>query len=115
MFLLLTPTVCFLLAVVLFPDPFDEVMDFKQHWYEDNRWFFSLAALLPALDFIDTLLKGVSHLMAQGPVYFVTIPLITILSVVTIFTKDQSYHKVFAVFFLVYLSVFISINLSTLI
>jgi hypothetical protein len=114
MFLLLTPTVCFLLSVVLFPDPFLEVMDFKEHYYKDNRWFFSLAALLPLLDFLDTFLKGMPHLIAQGPLYLITISLMTALSLVAVFTKNQTYHKFFSVFFLVYISVFISVNLSTL-
>jgi hypothetical protein len=113
-FLLLTPTVCFLLAVILFPDPFDEKMDFKLHFYEDRRWFFALAAVLPPLDFVDTLLKGVPHLLAQGPIYFVTIALITVLAIVAAKTKNQTYHKFFSILFLVYISVFISINLNSL-
>jgi hypothetical protein len=114
MFLLLTPTVCFLLSVVLFPDPFEEKMDFKQHFYEDRRWFFALATLLPPLDFVDTLLKGMPHMLAQGPIYIFTIVLITALSAVAALTKNQTYNKFFSIFFLVYISVFISINLNTL-
>jgi hypothetical protein len=114
MFLLLTPTVCFLLAVILFPDPFDEKMEFKRHFYEDHRRFFALAALLGPLDFIDTLLKGVPHLLAQGQLYIITIVLITVLSAVAALTKNQLFHKFFSVFFLVYISFFISINLNAL-
>jgi hypothetical protein len=115
MFLLLTPTVLFLQSVILFPDPFQEVMDFKDSFYDDHRWFFTLAAIVPLLDFVDTLLKGVPHLLAQGPIYLVTIGLMTALSVVAAVTKNQNYHKFFAVFFLVYISFFISINLNTLV
>lgn len=115
MFLLLTPTVAFLQAVILFPDPFQEVMDFKHSFYDDHRWFFTLAALLAPLDFLDTLLKGVPHLLAQGPIYFVTIGLLTALSIVAALTKNQTYHKFFAVFFLFYMSFFISVNLNTLV
>jgi len=114
MFLLLTPTVSFLLAVILFPEPFEDMMDFKQNYYEDHRAFFVLAALLPPLDFLDTLLKGLPHLIAQGPIYVVTIVLITVLSVVAALIKNEAYHKFFVVFFLVYISVFISINLNVL-
>jgi hypothetical protein len=62
-------------------------MNFQEHFYEERRLFFILAAFLPPLDFIDTLLKGVPHLLAQGPIYFVTISLLTALSVVAIVTK----------------------------
>jgi len=114
-FLLLTPIVTFLQSVILFPDHIEANIDFKKHFYEDHRWFFTLAALLPPLDFLDTILKGVPHLIAQGPIYLVTIVLITVLSIVALLTKNQTYHKFFAVFFLVYISVFISINLNTLV
>jgi hypothetical protein len=114
LFLLITPIVSFLLTVILFPEPFDEPMNFQKHFYEDNHWFFTLAAVLPPLDFIDTLLKGMPHLIAQGPIYFVTIALLTVLSVIAAITKNKNYHKFFAVFFLVYISFFISVNLSTL-
>ncbi len=90
MFLLLSPTVTFLLAVILFPEPFDEKMDFRQHFYDDHCWFFALAALFPLLDFIDTLLKGMPHLIAQGPIYIVTIVLITALSAIAAMTKNRT-------------------------
>ncbi len=115
LFLLLTPTVTFLLSVILFPEPFEEHMDFKQNYYEDHRWFFALAAVLPPLDFLDTLLKGIPHLMAQGPIYLITIPLITILSIIAAFTPKPIYHKFFALFFLVYILFFITVNLNILI
>jgi hypothetical protein len=105
----------FFQSVVLFPDTFDDRMDFKKHFYEDHRWFFTLAALLPPLDFLDTLLKGMPHLIAQGPIYIVTIVLLTALSIVALLTKNQKYHKFFVVFFLVYISIFITINLNTLV
>ncbi len=115
MFLLLTPTVSFLLTVILFPDPFEEpIMNFKENFYEDHRWFFALAAMLPLLDFVDTVLKGVPHLLTQGPLYIITILLMTVLSIVAVVTKNQNYHKFFSVFFLIYISVFILINLNVL-
>ncbi len=114
-FLLLTPTVSFLLTVILFPDPFRKVMDFKANYYEDNRWFFALAAILPPLYLVDTALKGVPHLMAQGPTYLLTIPLISALSIAAVGTKNETYHKFFAVFFLLYIIIFIAINLYTIV
>jgi hypothetical protein len=43
-----------------------------------------------------------------------TIALIFALSLIAAWTKNEKYHKFFAVFFLFYLSVFISINLYVL-
>jgi hypothetical protein len=115
MFLLLIPTVTFLQSVILFTDHFHEGSDLKKTFYSDSRWFFALAALLPPLDLLDTSLKGIPHLIAQGPIYIVTISLITALSIVGVLTKNERYHKFFAVFFLIYMSIFISINLNILV
>lgn len=113
-FLLATPTVLFLLSVVLFHDPLKENTDFKEHYYENRAWFFGLAALIPPLDFVDTSLKGYAHLAAQGPIYIITIALMTILSIVAAANKNESYHRFFSVFFLVYILAFISLNLNIL-
>lgn len=113
-FLLATPTVLFLLSVVLFHDPMKENTDFKQHYYENRTWFFGLAALIPPLDLVDTSLKGYTHLVAQGPIYIVTIVLMTILSVVAATSKNENYHKFYSAFFLIYILVFITLNLNIL-
>lgn len=113
-FLLATPTVLFLLSVVLFHDPLKENTDFKQHYFENQRWFFGLAALIPPLDLVDTSLKGYSHLVAQGPLYLFTIGLMTALSILAASWKNDNYHRLFAVFFLFYIIGFISINLNVL-
>jgi hypothetical protein len=113
-FLLASPTVAFLLCVMLFHDPISEHPDFKQHFFGNRRWFFTLGALLPALDLVDTYLKGYEHLMAQGIIYPITIGLVSTLSVAGALTNDERYHKFFAVFFFVYMLVFISLNLSLL-
>ncbi len=112
LFLLLTPTVTFLLSMILYPE--SEVIDFKEHFYQNHRWFFALGALLTPLDAIDTLLKGWGHFQAQGTIYPVTIILIFTLCAVGAYTKNERYHKLFAVFFLVYLLGFIIVNLYTL-
>ncbi len=114
LFVLLSPTIAFLLSVLLFPDPLEDGTDLKQHFYSNHRWFFALAALLPPLDAVDTLLKGTAHFAAQGPLYIVTIVLIFVLSVAAAVTKKEIFHRFFAIFFLLYILMFISINLLVL-
>ena len=112
-FLLASPKVVFLLCVMLFPDKLTEKTDLKLHFFNHNRWFFALAALLPFLDFVDTTLKGFDHLLAQGPAYFLTIPLVSVLCVFGAVTDNERF-KFFSVFFLVYIVAFISNNLNIL-
>ncbi len=113
-FILLTPIICFLLTVLLFPEKIEAGLDFHDHFEKNRRSFFLLAALIPPLDFIDTALKGNTHLAAQGTIYPVTIALLFVLMMVATLTGNKKYHAFFAVFFLVYILVFITINLRVL-
>ncbi len=114
-FVLLSPIVAFLLSVLLVPEPISEGLDFKQHFYANQRAFFALAALLPPIDMTDTLLKGWAHFQAQGVVYPVAIGVWFVMMVTAAVTHSQRYHAVFSIFFLISLLVFISLNLSLLV
>jgi hypothetical protein len=113
-FLISSPTIAFLLSVLLFHDPLSEHTDFKEHFYGNHRWFFALAAVLPSLDFFDTLLKGYQHLVAQGVIYPITLTLMTGLSITGAVTTNEKYHKFYSIFFFVYMIGFIGINLNPL-
>ncbi|MFN8379924.1 MAG: hypothetical protein U0452_14770 [Anaerolineae bacterium] len=114
LFVLATPTITFLLTVLLFPENMGEDFDFGEYFFGNRHWFFALSALLAPLDAIDTALKGVDHLIAQGIIYPFTIVLITTLMIIGAYTPNRTYHRIFAVFFLGYLLVFIGINLRVL-
>jgi hypothetical protein len=114
LFVLLSPTVGFLLAVLLFPEPMEDGLNLKHYYYANHRWFFGLAALLAPIDALDTLLKGWDHFVAQGPLYLLTLALVLILSLIAATTRNERYHAFFAVFFLAYISLFISVNLRVL-
>jgi len=114
LFVLFSPTIGFLLSVLLFPEPLNHGTDLREHFFANHRWFFALAATLAPLDLVDTLLKGVAHFTAQGPFYLVTIALITALTIAGAYTRNEKFHKFFALFFLIYLLVFISVNLRVL-
>ena len=68
-----------LLSVLLLPEPLEIGSDLKRRFYQNSHWFFALAALLPPIDALDTLLKGAAHFQAQGPIYVVTIALLFVL------------------------------------
>ena len=69
----------FPLSVLLLPESLEIGSDLKRRFYQNSHWFFSLAALLPPIDALDTLLKGAAHFQAQGPIYVVTIALLFVL------------------------------------
>jgi hypothetical protein len=67
LFILLSPTVEFLLSILLFPEPLERA-DLRHHFFANRLWFFVLAGSLAPLDAIDTLLKGYAHFAAQGSI-----------------------------------------------
>jgi hypothetical protein len=114
-FVLISPVIAFLLSVLLLPEPIESGMNLKSYFYDNARWFFNLAALLPLLDAVDTRLKGWEHFVSQGPLYVITIVLIFTLCVIGSRLKSELYHAAFAIFFLMYILIFISINLQILV
>lgn len=114
LFLLTSPIVTFLQAVLLFPETIADDVDLKQHFFHNRRWFFALGAALPLLDAVDTALKGWSHFTDQGIIYPVTIGLLFGLNVIGAITARERYHKFYVCFLLVYLLIFISVNLRSL-
>jgi hypothetical protein len=101
-------------AVLLFPETMDDSADLKQYFFDNRQWFFTLGATLPVLDAIDTALKGWDHLAAQGLIYVLTIGLIFTLNLTAALTARERFHKFYALFLLVYLMIFITINLRVL-
>ncbi len=114
-FVLLSPILAFLLSVLLIPEPFEEGADLKLHYFANQRWFFALAAMLPPLDAVDTLLKGLDHFLSQGIQYPITIGLLFVLMLVAFRTRNERFHAAFSIFFLVYILFFISLNLAVLV
>ncbi len=61
-FVLISPSITFLLSVFLLPEPIESGVDLKRYFYDNRKWFFGLAALLPLLDAVDTRLQGMGAL-----------------------------------------------------
>jgi hypothetical protein len=104
LWLLLSPTILYLISSLLFPDS-DEthtVTDWRSYYYENHRDIFMLYALVFPIDLVDTFLKGGAHFRAQGPVYLVTMILWFTLLLIAAFNKRKRYHAGLAVLFMIY-------------
>jgi hypothetical protein len=102
-FVLISPTILYLASLLLFPreGALDESIDYKTHFYANHRAFFILFALFGPVDMIDTLLKGIPHFLGQGPRYIVSSSLYLIGLTIAAITRNERYHKFYAIFFLV--------------
>lgn len=104
LWLLLTPTLLYLISALIFPDT-DEaqlVTDWGSYYYEHHRDIFLLYALVFPIDLVDTLLKGFTHFRAQGPLYVATMVTWLVLLTIAAFNKRRGYHATLAVLFLIY-------------
>jgi hypothetical protein len=104
LWLLLGPTLLYLIASLLFPGGEDlrAVTDWRTYYYENSRDIFLLWALLFPIDILDTLLKGLSHFHEQGAPYFITMTLWFAVCLIAAFTKRPRFHAFAAVAFLIY-------------
>src|SRR5438105_278909 len=89
LWLLLSPTLLYLISSLLFPDQDDRepITDWQSYFFEQHREIFLLLALLFPIDIIDTLLKGMAHFRAQGPLYIITMVLWFVLCLIGAATK----------------------------
>ena len=90
-------------SLLLFPRESDAdlAIDYKTHYYANHRAFFILFGLFTPVDIADSLLKGVPHFLALGPVYFASGLLYFAGLVIAAITRNERYHEFYAVFFLV--------------
>jgi hypothetical protein len=115
LWLLLSPIILYLISSLLFPDS-DEAQDvtnWQDYYYENHRDIFMLYALVFPIDLVDTLLKGLSHFRAQGPVYLATMVLWFTLLLVAAFNQRRRYHACLAVLFLIYNVLLLGTSLLT--
>ena len=101
-FVLISPTILYLASIILFPPESapDEFVDYKTHYYSNHRAFFVLFALFTPVDFVDTLLKGLPHLLQLRPQYFISNPLFFAGLVTAAVTRNERYHQWYAIIFL---------------
>jgi hypothetical protein len=103
LFVLISPTILYLASLLLFPreGDVDTAIDYKAHYYANHRAFFILFALFVPVDIVDSLLKGLPHFLALGPIYFVSGVLYFAGLITAAVTRNERYHEFYAVFFLI--------------
>jgi len=88
-------TLHFLLATLLFPDDIREYAGYRGYFEARRRWFFSLLALLFAVDLVDTWLKGPDYIALTSP-YFPLFGLILITgALVSVFVANRVWNVAF--------------------
>jgi phage-related holin len=97
-FITLYAVIQFLLSVLLFLEEMADYSGFKDYFYSQRRWIFTLMTILFVADVIDTVIKSSGYLRALGPAYYVRTALYILLSAAAIKIKNERFHAAFAVF-----------------
>jgi hypothetical protein len=115
LWLLLTPTLLYLISALVFPDNEEaqNVTTWETYYYQNNRDIFILYALVFPIDLVDTMLKGLAHFQAQGPLYLATMLLWLALLAAAAFTRRRGYHAALAVLFFIYNMLLLGTSLIT--
>ena len=96
----------YLWCALLFPRDLAGYEGFKDYFYSRKAWFFGLLLAGQAVDVADTLFKGTAHFRSLGPVYPITIVSLSVLMLIAMLTRNERYHRAFAIFAVVELVAF---------
>ncbi|MEZ0470270.1 hypothetical protein [Luteimonas salinilitoris] len=97
LFVTLYALLLYLLCALVFSDSAAEYRDYREYFYARRHWFFGLLALVYAVDFADTWIKGPEYFHQFGPEYLVRNGAYIVLSLVAIATRNPWYHGIFVV------------------
>jgi len=92
----------YLLSAILFPDDIREYTGYRDYFMSRRRWFFGFLALVFLLDVIDTRLKGIGYLHAQGIEYGLRTTGGVLLCGVAMKVRDPRFHWALAIGMLAY-------------
>lgn len=96
-FVLYFAVLLYLLCAVLVPSSLGAYADYRAFFFSRQRWLFGLLAVFSVLDFVDSAVKGRAHLMALGWSYFTIVAVRTILFLIGMKTRNETFHAVLVV------------------
>ena len=102
-FVLVSPTVLYLAALLLFPREAasaDDSINYKTHFYANHRAFFIVLLIYGPVDVVDSLLKGVHHFFELGPAYMISMTLFVAGVTTAAITRNERYRQFYSLFFL---------------
>lgn len=102
LFVALYALLLYLLCVFVLPDSLHDYADYRDYYYSRRRWFFGMLAAVYAVDYLDTLLKGVQYLHGFGAEYPARNVLHIAACLVAMTTRNVRFHAAFAVLAVLY-------------
>ncbi|WP_193165352.1 hypothetical protein [Microbulbifer hainanensis] len=92
----------YLLCALLFPEKNSEPKNYRALFLLRRKWFFGVLALIFAVDFGDTLLKGGGYLVELGSLYVYRNILFIAACLVALISTNRFYHATFVVLAIIF-------------
>jgi hypothetical protein len=102
LFVALYALLLYLLCVFVLQDSLHDDADYRDYYHSRARWFFGMLAAVYAVDYVDTLLKGVQYLHGFGAEYPARNVLHIAACLVPMTTRNPRFHPMFAVLAVLY-------------
>jgi len=90
----------YLQAALIIPSKLEPGADLETHFFSVRKWFFSIGALLPLIDLLDTLMNGVDNLLEYGFNYIFMQAAGFVFAVIAILTKNKIFHTIWCLIYL---------------
>ena len=95
-------TLYYLLCALLFPARLDDYDGYADYFLSRRHWFFGILAMIYAVDFVDTWIKGAVYFASLGPEYPIRNATYIALSITAAIWGNRRFQGAFVVLNLVY-------------
>jgi hypothetical protein len=103
----------YLWCALLFPKDLAGYEGYKDYFYSRRTWFFGVGLAATVADIADTLLKGVDHFLALGPLYLIGQAVLITLFIIALRTRNERFHAAFAIYGVAWLLIYPLTNFFT--
>lgn len=90
----------YLQAALIIPSKLESGADLEAHFFSIRKWFFSIGALIPLIELLDTLMHGLDNLLEYGFIYIFMQATGFAFAVIAMFTKNKIFHGIWCLVYL---------------
>ncbi|HVI90511.1 MAG TPA: hypothetical protein VM659_19570 [Dongiaceae bacterium] len=95
-------TLYYLLCALLFPAKIDDYDGYADYFLSRRHWFFGILAVIYAVDFFDTWIKGTTYFASLGPEYPIRNGVYILLCLTAAIWGSRRFHAIFLVVNIIY-------------
>lgn len=95
-------TLLFFVSLVIQPSDTQGIASYKDYFFSNRQWIFGLLIVIWLWDFVDTYSKGADHFASLSTEYVVYNSSQIVGCAIGIKTRNERYHEIFSIVWIVY-------------